>query len=64
MLDLFYLAIGCVFLLLLWAFTKACDKLKGEQRHGLYHCRNRVVGIVYLPDLRASPSGKILRRAL
>jgi len=27
MLDLLYLAIGCVFLLLFWAFTKACDKL-------------------------------------
>jgi len=27
MLDLFYLAIGCVFLFVCWAFTKACDKL-------------------------------------
>jgi len=27
MLDLFYLAVGCVALLLCWAFTKACDKL-------------------------------------
>ncbi len=27
MLDLFYIAAGCVFLLLCWAFTKACDKL-------------------------------------
>jgi len=27
MLDLFYLAIGCLFLVVCWAFTKACDKL-------------------------------------
>jgi len=27
MLDLFYLAIGCAFLLVCWLFTKACDKL-------------------------------------
>jgi len=27
MLDLFYVAIGCIFLLFCWAFTKACDKL-------------------------------------
>jgi hypothetical protein len=27
MLDLFYVAIGCVFLFVCWAFTKACDKL-------------------------------------
>jgi len=27
MLDLFYVAIGCGFLLGCWAFTKACDKL-------------------------------------
>jgi len=27
MLDLFYVAIGCVFLAVCWAFTKACDKL-------------------------------------
>jgi len=27
MLDLFYVAIGCAFVLLCWAFTKACDKL-------------------------------------
>ena len=27
MLDLFYVAIGCLFLLVCWAFTKACDKL-------------------------------------
>ena len=27
MLDLFYVAIGCMFLLACWAFTKACDKL-------------------------------------
>jgi len=27
MLDLFYIAIGCAFVLLCWAFTKACDKL-------------------------------------
>jgi len=27
MLDLFYVALGCVFLYLCWAFTKACDKL-------------------------------------
>jgi len=27
MLDLFYVAIGCVFLLVCWGFTKACDKL-------------------------------------
>jgi len=27
MLDIFYLAIGCVFLIVCWAFTKACDRL-------------------------------------
>jgi len=27
MLDLFYVAVGCGFLLACWAFTKACDKL-------------------------------------
>jgi len=27
MLDLFYVAIGCVFLFVCWSFTKACDKL-------------------------------------
>jgi len=27
MLDLFYVAIGCGFLLACWVFTKACDKL-------------------------------------
>jgi hypothetical protein len=27
MLDLFYVAIGCAFLFVCWAFTKACDKL-------------------------------------
>jgi hypothetical protein len=27
MLDVFYVAIGCGFLLACWAFTKACDKL-------------------------------------
>jgi hypothetical protein len=27
MLDLFYVAIGCLFLAVCWAFTKACDKL-------------------------------------
>jgi len=27
MLDLFYVAIGCAFLLVCWVFTKACDKL-------------------------------------
>jgi len=27
MLDLFYVAIGCLVLLLFWGFTKACDKL-------------------------------------
>ena len=27
MLDLFYVLVGCLFLLLCWAFTKACDKL-------------------------------------
>jgi len=27
MLDLFYVAIGCLALLLFWAFAKACDKL-------------------------------------
>jgi len=25
--DLFYIAVGCVFLLACWAFTKACEKL-------------------------------------
>jgi len=27
MLDLFYVAIGGLFLVVCWAFTKACDKL-------------------------------------
>jgi len=27
MLDVFYVAVGCGFLLICWAFTKACDKL-------------------------------------
>jgi len=27
MLDLFYIAVGVVFLLICWPFTKACDKL-------------------------------------
>lgn len=27
MLDLFYIVVGCISLLLCWAFTKACDKL-------------------------------------
>jgi len=27
MLDLFYVAIGGLFLFVCWAFTKACDKL-------------------------------------
>jgi hypothetical protein len=27
MLDLFYLAAGCLFLLGCWAFTKTCDRL-------------------------------------
>jgi len=27
MLDLFYLATGCVVLVIFWAFAKACDKL-------------------------------------
>jgi len=27
MLDLFYLAVGCMVLLIFWAFVKACDKL-------------------------------------
>jgi len=27
MLDLFYVVVGCGFLLICWAFTKACDKL-------------------------------------
>jgi len=27
MLDLFYVAIGCVFLFVCWLFTKVCDKL-------------------------------------
>ena len=27
MLDLFYVAVGCLFVLFCWAFTKACDKL-------------------------------------
>jgi len=27
MLDLFYVLIGCMVLLVFWAFTKACDKL-------------------------------------
>jgi len=27
MLDLFYVAVGCLFLVICWSFTKACDKL-------------------------------------
>jgi hypothetical protein len=27
MLDVFYVAVGCAFLFVCWAFTKACDKL-------------------------------------
>jgi len=27
MLDLFYVAVGCAFLLVCWVFTKTCDKL-------------------------------------
>jgi len=27
MLDLFYVAVGCAFLVVCWVFTKACDKL-------------------------------------
>jgi len=27
MLDLFYVGVGCGFLLVCWLFTKACDKL-------------------------------------
>jgi len=27
MLDLLYVAIGCLFLIACWGFTKACDKL-------------------------------------
>jgi len=27
MLDLFYVAIGCVFVFVCWLFTKVCDKL-------------------------------------
>jgi len=27
MLDLFYVAVGCAFVLVCWVFTKACDKL-------------------------------------
>jgi len=27
MLDLFYVAVACVFLIVCWGFTKACDKL-------------------------------------
>jgi len=27
LLDLFYLAVGCLFLAVCWSFTKACDKL-------------------------------------
>jgi len=27
MLDLFYVAIACLFLAICWAFTKACDRL-------------------------------------
>jgi len=27
MLDLFYIAVGCLFLIACWGFTKACDKL-------------------------------------
>ncbi len=27
MLDVFYIALGCVFLFGCWAFTKACDRL-------------------------------------
>jgi len=27
MLDLFYIAVGCAFLIACWWFTKACDRL-------------------------------------
>jgi len=27
MLDLFYVAVGCLVLAVFWAFAKACDKL-------------------------------------
>jgi len=27
MLDLFYLAVGCLVLIVFWGFAKACDKL-------------------------------------
>jgi hypothetical protein len=27
MLDVFYIALGCLFLAGCWAFTKACDRL-------------------------------------
>jgi len=27
MLDLLYVAAGCLFLIICWSFTKACDKL-------------------------------------
>jgi len=27
MLDILYVAMGCLVLLVFWAFTKACDKL-------------------------------------
>jgi hypothetical protein len=27
MLDLFYVGVGCLFLIACWGFTKACDKL-------------------------------------
>jgi hypothetical protein len=39
MLDLFYLAVGCLALFVFWAFTKACDKLE-ENKNAQHHCCN------------------------
>ena len=64
MLDLFYVAIGCAFLLALLGLHEGLRQAVGGQHHGLHHCWNRVVGVVHLPDLRAAPSGEVLRREL
>jgi hypothetical protein len=39
MLDHFYLTVGCMVLLVFWAFVKACEKLE-ENKNAQHHCRN------------------------
>ena len=63
MLDLFYVAVGCDFCLSAGSSRRPATSFRREI-YGLHHCRSRVVGLVRLPDLRASPSGEVLRRQL